>query len=205
MTLAEAAAAVVIFKPGIPTQDLVTSFRSFFANRRAVSWLGIIIVASVAYFPVYFTFGAIVSPVVVPDHTNPSNGLNLAIPSLPTLAAVELLRGFLFVGAQTPLIATLKASNRACFLSLASLFFIAGAFIPFITNTSLPLFLKSVHGLEILADSLVYAGILTYLFRVSSHFRRTASQSINLLKRTDKTRLTVMSTRRQLASFTYHH
>ncbi len=99
----------------------------------------------------------------------------------------------------------MKASNRACFLSLASLFFIAGAFIPFITNTSLPLFLKSVHGLEILADSLVYAGILTYLFRVSLHFRRTASQSINLLKRTDKTRLTVMSTRRQLASFTYHH
>ena len=102
MTLAEAAAAVVIFKPGIPTQDLVTSLRSLFANRRAVSWLGIIIVASVAYFPVYFTFGAIVSPVVVSYYTNPSNGLNLAIPSLPTLAAVELLRGFLFVGALLP-------------------------------------------------------------------------------------------------------
>ncbi len=178
MSLAEAAAAVAIFKPRIPTQDLATSLRAFFVNRTAVSWLVIIIVASVAYFPVYFTFGAIVSPIVIPYYTNPSNGLTLAIPSLSTLVAVELLRGFLFVGALLPLLATLKVSNRACFLSLASLFFIAGAFIPFITNTSLPLFLKCVHGLEILADSVVYAAILTYLFnvpRVSLRFWRRAS------------------------------
>lgn len=183
MSLAEAVAAVVIFKPRVATQDLVTSLRGFFANRRAVSWLGIAVLASVAYFPVYFTFGAIVSPFVLPYYTNPSNGLKLAIPSLPTMVVVELLRGFLFVGALLPILATLKISNRACFLSLVSLFFIAGAFIPLITNTSLPLFLKSVHGLEILGDSVVYAAILTYLFRsprLSLHFGHTASQGINV-------------------------
>ena len=48
--------------------------------------------------------------------TNPSNGLNLAIPSLSTIVAVELLRGFLFVGALLPILATLKVSNeRASF------------------------------------------------------------------------------------------
>lgn len=175
MSLAEAMAVVSLFKPGVPIQGLVTSLKSFFANRRAVSWLGIIILASVAYFPVYFTFGAIVSPFVVLYYTNPSNGLSLTIPTLPTIVVVELLRGFLFVGAPLPILATLKGSNRAYFLSLASLFFIAGAFIPFIINTSLPLFLKSVHGLEILGDSVVYAAILTYLFlrpRLSLHFGR---------------------------------
>ncbi len=186
MSLAEAMAVVSIFKPRVPIQDLVTSLKSFFANRSAVSWLGIVILASVAYFPVYFTFGAIVSPFVLPYYTDPSNGLSLALPTLPTLVVVELLRGFLFVGALIPILATLKASNRAYFLSLASLFFIAGAFIPFITNTSLPLFLKSVHGLEILGDSIVYAAILTYLFRrprLSLHFGHTASQVRNVSDR----------------------
>jgi hypothetical protein len=166
ISLAEAAAGASMFKPRILVQDFPASFRSFFAHRRSVSWLVIVIVASVAYFPVYFAFGAIISPIVLPYYTNPSNGLNLTIPSLQTLVMVELLRGFLFVGALLPLLATLKASNRARFLSLASLFFVAGALIPFITNTSLPLLLKSVHGMEILADSIVYAAILTYLFRI---------------------------------------
>jgi len=124
-----------------------------------------LLAGSVSYFPVYFFFGALVSPFVIPYYTDQSLGLGLTIPSFYILVPIELLRGLLFVLALVPIIAAVKFSTKSTFIFLALFLYVIGAFVPFVAGTTLPWILKLYHSLEILADSIVYAAILAFLFK----------------------------------------
>jgi len=123
---------------------------------------------SLIYSPIYFTFGALVSPFVIPYHTNFS--LGLAIPSFNVILPLEIVRGFLYVLALLPLLAILKIRNRYPYFRVVTLLYVLGTLIPFLLSPleilPSPVPLRIFHGLEILADSFVYgAAIVTLLSR----------------------------------------
>jgi hypothetical protein len=115
----------------------------------------------VGYFPVYFFFGALISPFVVPYYTNPSSGLK--IPSFTVLIPLELLRGFLYVISLLSLFATIRASRRTVFAIIASFLYVPGALVPLMVPHSLPAEILPFHLVEILADSIVYGAVITWL------------------------------------------
>ncbi|MFQ6085559.1 MAG: hypothetical protein ACE5OY_04765 [Candidatus Bathyarchaeia archaeon] len=81
---------------------------------------------------------------------------------------LELLRGFLYVIALLPIVATLKLPKRTVFLSAVALLYVIGALVGFLTDpVSLPLFLKVVHGLEISPTPLYSEGSLSISLRES--------------------------------------
>ncbi|MBI2185283.1 MAG: hypothetical protein HYU39_10055 [Thaumarchaeota archaeon] len=166
ITLIEAGLAVVLFPSGRAETSVRTEVIEYFRRKPFPSLLGRVALSALIYFPVYFTFGAIVSPLVIPYYTDPSLGLNLRIPSFEVMIPLEFLRGFLYVVALLPIIAVLRLPKRFLFLSVAALLFVPGAFVPFVAGAPFPLFLRVVHGLEILADSLVYGAALVYILKI---------------------------------------
>ena len=122
---------------------------------------------SLIYFPIYYTFGSIIAPWILSYYDDPMQVFGLTIPPLEVMILLQFLRGFLYIVALFPIIATLRVSPRAMFLSVFGLIYIAGAFVPFIAYSTLPVFLRMVHGLEILADSIVYGAALVYLLRTA--------------------------------------
>lgn len=161
VTLVESLTGLLLFPSSSPSSS-VLSLRPYFSDW---FWLSRLAVGSVAYFPVYFVFGALVSPIVIPYYTDPSLGLGLTIPSFSILIPIELLRGVLFVLALVSLIVEVRLPRRTTFILVALFLFVIGAFVPFVGGTDLPWVLKFYHSLEILADSVVYSAILVYLFK----------------------------------------
>lgn len=161
LTLIEALLAGILFTPPRPFRSFNVEVRAYFGRKSSSSWISRSTAASLVYFPIYFLFGALISPIVLPYYQNSS--LGLTIPSFTVMVPLEFARGFLYVIALLPIIATLRVARWHLFLALASLLYVAGAVVPFLVAGALPVQLKIVHGLEILADCLVYGAALVYL------------------------------------------
>lgn len=161
-TLVEGAMAGVLFLPHIHDMSLGSELSAYFKERAQASWSWRIVVGSVAYFPVYFFFGALISPFVVPYYSNPSLGLR--IPPFTVIIPLEFIRGFLYVISLLAVFAAIRASRRTLFAVIASVLYVPGALVPLLANRSLPPEIVPYHLVEILADSVVYGAILTRLF-----------------------------------------
>lgn len=135
--------------------------KELFSRKTASSWAVRIIAASLLYFPIYFAFGMIVSPFVYQYYSDPSLGLK--IPPFTVMIPLEFLRGFLYVLVLIPLVASLKWAKWSFFVAISMMLFIPGALIPLI-QSPLPAQIIPFHMSEILADSLVYGAVVTYLF-----------------------------------------
>jgi hypothetical protein len=166
-TLVEGVMAGAVFLPEFHDRGLVFELSSYLKERSSASWAWRIAVASVAYFPIYFFFGALISPFVVPYYTNPSLGLR--IPPFTVMVPLEFLRGVLYVMSLLPIFAAIKASRRTLSAVIACILYVPGALVPIILNRSLPPGIVPFHLVEILADSVVYGAFTTYfLVRKSS-------------------------------------
>lgn len=165
VTLLEAVLAGMLFSPAQIDRSFRTDLREYFGRRTFSSWLGRITLGSLVYFPIYFTFGSIIAPWVLSYYDSPSQGLGLTVPPFEVMVPLEILRGFLYVVALLSIIATLRVSSRTMFLSVVSLIYVVGAFVPFVAYSTLPTFLRIVHGLEILAVSIVYGAALVYILK----------------------------------------
>ncbi len=157
----EASMAGILFTSEGGKLKLSTSLHSYFDRKSFSSWSWRIAAASLAYFPVYLFFGMLVSPFVIPYYMDPSLGLRL--PPFTVIVPFEFLRGFLYVISLLPVLASIKRDRKTLYLAVASLLYVAGAFIPLILEHSLPLAIVPVHCVELLADSLVYGWIVTRL------------------------------------------
>jgi hypothetical protein len=137
-------------------------FSDFFKQRKYTSWLWRIVVSSLAYFPIYFLFGIIVSPFVIPYYTGSSI---LVVPSFTVMIPLELLRGFIYTMSLLPLISLVKTNRRSLFVMLAAMLYIPGAFLSLIIGglSNLPAAIIPFHLLEILGDSIVYGFVIAYL------------------------------------------
>jgi hypothetical protein len=167
VTLPEAILAGMLFSPAKTDRSFRADLREYFGKRTVSSWLGRILLGSLVYFPIYYAFGSIIAPWVLSFYDNPSQAFGLTIPPIGVIIPLQFFRGFLYIVALLPIIASFKVSPRTMLLSVAGLIFIAGAFVPFIAYSELPYFLRVVHGLEILADSIVYGAALVYVMRIA--------------------------------------
>jgi len=166
VTLIEALLVGFLFALEKTDRSFVDEFRAYARRRFRRSWVLRIAAGSVVYFPIYFLFGALISPFVIPYYENSSIGLR--IPSFTVMIPLELVRGLLYVLALLPIIALLRVERRYVFAGIVSLLYVAGAFAPFLSGPGLPIPLRIFHGVEILADSVVYGAALAYLFAFQS-------------------------------------
>jgi hypothetical protein len=166
VTLIEALLVGFLFIPEKVDRSFVEEFHAYAHRRSWRSWILRIVAGSVVYFPIYFLFGALISPFVLPYYESSSMGLR--IPSFTVMIPLELVRGLLYVVALLPVIALLRVERKYVFAGVASLLYVAGAFAPFLAGPGFPVQLRIFHGVEILADSLVYGAALAYLFAFKS-------------------------------------
>lgn len=162
VTFVEALLVGFLFTPNQVGRSFLKEIRAYFDQRSWYSWILRVVAGSIVYFPIYFAFGALISPFVIPYYQNPTMGL--MIPSFTVMIPLELVRGFLYVIALLPIIAVLRVQRKYVYAGTASLLYVAGAFVPFLSGPALPVQLRIFHGLEILADCLVYGAALVYLF-----------------------------------------
>lgn len=162
VTFIEALLVGFLFVPKKVVMSFTKEVRAYLRQRSWHSWIPRILAGSAVYFPIYFVFGALISPFVMPYYLEPSMGLR--IPTFAVMIPLEFVRGFLYVIALLPMIAVLTVQRKYVFAGTASLLYVAGAFVPFLSGPGLPVQLRIFHGLEILADCLVYGAALAYLF-----------------------------------------
>jgi hypothetical protein len=144
---------------GYGAAGIGASLKAHFSTGTRRSWILRIAVGSVAYFPIYFFFGALISPLVVPYYNNPSFGLR--IPSFEIMIPVELFRGFVYTLVLLPLLATIVGGRATKFIALATMLYIPGGLIALLGNQLMPPQIIPFHALEILADSIVYGFVLS--------------------------------------------
>jgi hypothetical protein len=159
-----ATAAALLFGYGI--SGITTLLKEHLSTRTSSSWILRIAVGSVAYFPIYFFFGLLISPFVLPFYSNPSFGLR--IPSFAVMISVEFFRGFVYTLVLLPLLATAAGGRTTKFIALAAMLYIPGGLIALLGNPRLPPPIIPFHALEILADSIVYGFILSRILSRSS-------------------------------------
>jgi hypothetical protein len=156
IALLESACAILLLRPE-GSRDITAALKSHMNSRTGSSWVKRIIAASAVYFMIYFIFGLMVSPFVMPYYSQPSSGL--VIPSLTTMIPLELLRGFIYAVVLLVVFAGIKTGERLNFTVASALLYIPGAFLPLISSMMSLSFIYAVapyHMVEILADSVVY-------------------------------------------------
>jgi hypothetical protein len=154
--LLESASAILLLQPE-GSKDITSSLKSHISSRTRSSWVKRIIAASAVYLPIYFIFGMMVSPFVIPYYSQPSSGL--VIPSFTLIIPLELLRGFIYAVVLLVVFAGIKSGRRLNFVVASTLLFIPGAFLPLIFSMVSFSSLSPVapfHMVEILGDSVVY-------------------------------------------------
>ena len=134
----------------------------YIAGTDAFGWFKRIMIGTLSYLPVYFFFGMLVIPFVMPYYSDPSFGLD--VPLFTVIILVEILRGFLYVATLLPMAASLGVDNRTNAVAFAGMLFIAGAFIPLLGDQGLPPQIIPYHLAEIFADSAVYSYVLARVF-----------------------------------------
>ena len=162
----EGGLAAVLFLPESYEGSLFTELSTYFSERRWSSWLWRILLASVAYFPIYFFFGMLISPFVMPYYSDPSLGLK--IPSFAVMVPVELFRGFLYVIIMLGVFSTVRAKRWTMAAIVGLVLYVPGGLVPLMSEHTLPPQIVPFHMIEIFADSIVYGVVLTRLLnRVS--------------------------------------
>lgn len=159
-SLAMASAVAWLFPAPHPGAGFLTEVNAFFAGRSPGEWAWRL-AASVAAFPaIYYLFGALVSPLVIGYYTR--NAFGLALPERSRILLVQAARSPLFLLAVLPVLITWYP-GRPAFLTLGLALFALVGWTPLLVAYWLPVRLRVVHGAEILADSVVYAWVVTRL------------------------------------------
>lgn len=157
------AVAVWLFPPRDQGDGFFISAKNFFSRHAHASWAWRFLVAFLAFPLVYLSFGRLIAPLVMDFY---EQGLfNLALPDWSQILPVLFLRSLLFLLACLPVLILLQASPRRMFWMLGLTLFLLVGGLSMLQAYWLPAELRLIHGLEILADELIYAGILVLLFK----------------------------------------
>jgi hypothetical protein len=127
-----------------------------------VEWAWKLLAALAAYPATYFVFGLLVQPYIMEFYTQEQ--YELTVPTWGQLIPLQLARSALFLLICLPVIRNWSGSRRKLWVSLGVSFFVLTAFMAVITAYWFPWQLRFYHGLELLADGMVYVGMLVYLF-----------------------------------------
>ena len=98
----------LLFRPQQTGPGLLARLRETLAQRTGASWAWRFGLAAISYLPIYFAFGMIVAPFVLPYYDNPDLGLNLTVPGIGVILPLEIGRGLVYALTLFPLIAVLR-------------------------------------------------------------------------------------------------
>jgi hypothetical protein len=171
LAFGQAGAAVLLsllFRPQQTGRGLLTRSRETLGQRKAVSWAWHFGLAALSYLPIYYMFGMIVAPFVLPYYNNPELGLNLVVPSVGVILPLEIGRGLLYALTLFPLIAVLRGGYWSKALWVGLTISVLGSWVPMLQAVHWTLVLRLAHGLEITADAFVQGFVLTWLLATPS-------------------------------------
>ena len=153
----------LLFRPQQTGSGLLARLRETLAQRTGVSWAWRFGLAALSYLPIYFAFGMIVAPFVLPYYNNPDLGLNLVVPGFGVILPLEIGRGLLYALTLFPLIAVLRGGLGSKTFWVGLTIAVLGSWVPMLQAPGWPLVLRMAHGLEITADAFVQGFVLTWL------------------------------------------
>jgi hypothetical protein len=81
-----------------------------------------------------------------------------------TIIELQMIRSVVFLACSLPLIALWKGTRRHLWIALGLAHAVVVGLYGLTSTTFLPRILRVTHGVEILADSFVYTGVLVSLF-----------------------------------------
>ncbi len=170
----------LLFAPQQTGPGLLTRLGETLHQRRGVSWTWRFGLAALSYLPIYFSFGMIAAPFVLPYYNNPDMGLNLVVPGFGVILPLEIGRGLLYALTVFPLIAALRGGVWSKAFRIGLIIAVLGSWGPALQASNWPLVLRVAHGLESTADAFVQGIVLTWLLgtrepadRTTEHLRQS--------------------------------
>ena len=155
------AAVAVLFRPQDGGRGFSTSLTEFFARRPTREWAWRLALAAVIFLPIYLFFGRLVVPFTHEYYQQELAGLTA--PGWGQILPILFVRSVLFLVVSLPVLFTWRGSTRSLVLSLGFVLFVLVGALGLIGGYWMPTSVRIIHGLEILADSLVYAWALVLL------------------------------------------
>jgi hypothetical protein len=156
-----------------PPQDRNTRFsdlvKLFFARYSGAEWSWRLLAAWLAFPLIYLSFGRLIAPLVMDYYEQGLFGLTL--PGWSQILPLVAVRSLLFLLACLPVLILWDTSPRRLFWVLGlNLFLLVGG-LNMLQAYWMPVNLRIIHSLEILADELVYSGVLIILFTRSKRLK----------------------------------
>ena len=155
-----AAVIALLFPPLHDTDSALTQLKNFFSGHSTTWWIFRVFIAGALYFPIYFAFGLIVSPIVVPYYTDPALGLELTIPGFEVMIPLGIARGIVYVLVIISPMAMAKLEKWKLVLYLTAILAGVGGIAGLISYQLWPIALRVTHGLEITADSFFHSLVI---------------------------------------------
>ena len=152
----------LLFKPSGKAEPFGQQVLHFFSGRSVQKWAWRLAAAVCAFPVIYWTFGMMVAPWVIEYYKQGQFGLTL--PGTGVIILTQLLRSSLFFLAALPILIVWSGSKRELTVLLGFAFFVLVGLFGMIQTYWLGPVLLVVHSVEILVDSMVYAGVLSLLF-----------------------------------------
>jgi hypothetical protein len=155
------AVVAVLFRPQDGVQPFSARVRAFFGSRPWSQWAWRLALAAVVFMPIYLFFGRLVVPFTYNYYREGLVGLTA--PGWDRIIPVLFVRSVLFLVASLPVLCAWRESRRSLILLLGFAMFVLVGGLGLIGGYWLPLSVRLFHGVEILADSMVYAWVLVTL------------------------------------------
>ncbi len=152
----------LLFKPSGKAGPFGRQVSHFFSGRSVQKWAWRFAAAICAFPVIYWTFGMMVAPWVIEYYKQGQFGL--ALPGAGVIILTQLLRSSLFFLAALPILIVWSDSRLKLTFLLGFAFFVLVGLFGMIQSYWLAPVLLVVHSVEILVDSVVYAGVLALLF-----------------------------------------
>jgi hypothetical protein len=176
LVLPAALAGAILFSPA-KLQSFGELRRNYFERINKVQFVGRLVIASALWMVIYFVFGAIVAPYVLPYYSEGGVGYQLVLPALQVILGLQLLRGFILVLFILPLIISTNLEWKQLAGIIAALLYIGGALAIFLISDQYPIVLRMIHGMEMFADAAFAGIVVAYLLGKHS----TSNQSTQVV------------------------
>lgn len=154
------AAVAWLFRPG-EVKTGPPDFGDFVRRHRPGAWAWRLLASWAAFPIIYLIFGWLVQPFIIDFYREQMAGL--VLPGWGEILTAQALRSLLFLIACLPILILWRGSRRQSFIHLGSALFVFVGGLYMLQGYWLPPQMRIAHGLEILADSFVYAGVLALL------------------------------------------
>ena len=142
-------------------ENFIARTKSFFTGRTPIEWTWRLLLSYLAFPFAYILFGLMVKPFTYEFYVQQQ--LGLMAPGWGQIIPVLALRSLLFLLVILPVLIAWKSSRNSLFLTLGFVLFLLVGGLSLLQAIWYPPIIRIAHGLEILADSFVHAGIVVYL------------------------------------------